>query len=59
VGGYELDALGAMTAYFHHHGLVGNPNALRWLLRRPPASLADFLSGELPKLDLPARRGGP
>jgi uncharacterized protein YbjT (DUF2867 family) len=56
VGGYELDALGGMTAYFHSHGLVGNPNALRWVLGRPPATLADFLSTELPKLDLPARR---
>jgi uncharacterized protein YbjT (DUF2867 family) len=59
VGGYELEALGAEAVYFHGHGLVGNPNALRWLLGRSPTTLAGFLRSELPKLDLPTRRGSP
>jgi NAD(P)H dehydrogenase (quinone) len=57
LGGYELEAQGAIVSYYHGHGLVGNPNALTWLLGRPPANLADFLIAEVPKLDLPSRRG--
>lgn len=43
VGGYALDARAAMITYYDRHGLVGNPNALTWLLRRPPRTLTDFL----------------
>jgi uncharacterized protein YbjT (DUF2867 family) len=57
LGGYELEAQGAMVTYYHGHGLVGNPNALTWLLGRPPTKLTDFLTAEVPKLELPGRRG--
>jgi len=43
VGGYALDARAAMMTYYDRHGLVGNPNALTWLLRRPPRTLMEFL----------------
>lgn len=56
-GGYLLDAVGGMTAYYHRHGLVGNPNTLAWLLGRPPTGLADFLRAEVREPDSPARRG--
>lgn len=36
------DTLSRMFAYYAAHGLVGNPNALRWLLGRAPATLAAF-----------------
>jgi uncharacterized protein YbjT (DUF2867 family) len=48
MGGYELEASGAMVTYLRAHGLVGNPNALRWVLARPPARLSDFFADELP-----------
>ncbi len=43
LGGYALDARAAMMTYYDRHGLVGNPNALTWLLRRPPRTLTEFL----------------
>jgi NAD(P)H dehydrogenase (quinone) len=57
LGGYELEAQGAIVSYYHSHGLVGSPNALSWLLGRRPNNLSDFLATEVPKLDLPGRRG--
>lgn len=38
---YARATLLAMFRYYADHGLVGNPNVLRWLLGRPPATLAD------------------
>jgi hypothetical protein len=32
-----------MFRYYENHGLVGNPNALLWLLGRVPNGLAVFL----------------
>jgi uncharacterized protein YbjT (DUF2867 family) len=31
-----------MFLYYGRHGLIGNPNTLRWLLGRAPTSLAEF-----------------
>jgi len=44
LGEQERAALAAMFRYYAEHGLIGNPNALRWLLGRAPASLATFLA---------------
>jgi hypothetical protein len=43
VGEHERATLAAMFRYYAQHGLVGNPNTLRWLLRRAPHGLAQFL----------------
>ena len=43
VGGHERATLAAMFRYYAHYGLVGNPNALRWLLGRAAHDLAEFL----------------
>jgi NAD(P)H dehydrogenase (quinone) len=43
VGGFALEARAAMARYFDRHGMVGNPNALTWLLRRPPLTLDGYL----------------
>jgi NAD(P)H dehydrogenase (quinone) len=40
---YERATLAAMFRYYAAHGLVGNPNTLRWLLGRAPTSLTSFL----------------
>jgi hypothetical protein len=32
-----------MFRYYAAHGLIGNPNALSWLLGRAPTGLAAFL----------------
>jgi uncharacterized protein YbjT (DUF2867 family) len=56
VGGYALEALGAMVVYYDRHGLTGNPNVLTWLLGRPPTDLAACLRAELHQHDAPARR---
>ena len=44
---YALDTLSRMFRYYARHGLVGNPNVLRLLLGRKPATLADFARREL------------
>jgi len=43
LGDYQILALVKMFCYYESHGLIGNPNALRYLLRKPPASFADFV----------------
>jgi len=40
---YERTTLAAMFRYYADYGLIGNPNALRWLLGRGPTDLARFL----------------
>ena len=45
VGAHERATLAAMFRYYAQHGLVGNPNTLRWLLGRAPRDLAGFLGG--------------
>lgn len=39
---YQRATLVKMFRYYAHHGLIGNPNSLRWLLGREPNSLAHF-----------------
>jgi uncharacterized protein YbjT (DUF2867 family) len=39
---YAAENLVKMFKYYDQWGLVGNPNALRWLLRREPNSLEMF-----------------
>src|SRR5262245_35755300 len=46
MGDYERATLAAMFRYYAEHGLIGNPNTLRWLLGRAPTSLASFLERE-------------
>ncbi|WP_315834155.1 SDR family oxidoreductase [Bradyrhizobium prioriisuperbiae] len=41
----ERDTLISMFRYYERHGLAGNSNVLRWLLVRPPTSLAAFVCG--------------
>ncbi|MGQ0604925.1 MAG: SDR family oxidoreductase [Anaerolineales bacterium] len=41
---YVIATLKAMFLYYERFGLCGNPNVLRWLLRRESTSLADFVS---------------
>jgi uncharacterized protein YbjT (DUF2867 family) len=43
IGEHERNTLAAMFRYYAAHGLIGNPNALRWLLGRAPNDLAHFL----------------
>jgi uncharacterized protein YbjT (DUF2867 family) len=43
MGGHERATLAAMFRYYARHGLVGNPNTLRWLLGRAPNDLPHFL----------------
>jgi uncharacterized protein YbjT (DUF2867 family) len=43
MGAYERATLAAMFRYYASYGLIGNPNALRWLLGRAPNDLTGFL----------------
>ena len=43
MGEYERATLAAMFAYYAAHGLIGNPNALAWLIGRAPRDLAHVL----------------
>jgi hypothetical protein len=40
---YAVENLVKMFEYYDKWGLVGNPNVLRWLLKREPASLEAFV----------------
>ena len=46
MGEYERATLAAMFRYYAEHGLIGNPNTLRWLLGRAPTGLASFFERE-------------
>lgn len=43
---YALEGLIRMFEYYDQWGLKGNPNMLRWLLRREPTSLESFIRKE-------------
>jgi NAD(P)H dehydrogenase (quinone) len=51
-GDPERETLAAMFRYYARHGLVGNPNTLRWLLGRAPTDLAGFLRGVATRSDI-------
>lgn len=44
IGEYALENLIRMFAYYDQWGLMGNPNVLKWLLKREPVSLASFIA---------------
>ena len=46
---YKTNNLTRMFAYYNQWGLAGNPNILRWLLRRKPISLESFIERILRK----------
>ena len=43
----RIEAMATMNRHYSAHGLVGNPNVLRWLLGREPTTYADFVRREL------------
>lgn len=43
----RIETMLAMNAHYDAHGLVGNPNVLRWILGREPTAFADFVGREL------------
>ena len=50
-GEYALENLVRMFEYYDQWGLVGNPNVLRWLLRREPTSVEAFIERTLKEHD--------
>jgi hypothetical protein len=44
----RLETMCLMNAHYDAHGLIGNPNVLRWILGREPTRFADFVKRELP-----------
>jgi len=42
LGDHQRATLIRMFHYYERHGLIGNPNILRWLLGREPTALAEF-----------------
>ena len=44
----RIEVMTKMNAHYDAHGLVGNPNVLRWLLGREPTRFAEFVRRELP-----------
>jgi uncharacterized protein YbjT (DUF2867 family) len=44
----RIETMCLMNAHYSAHGLVGNPNVLRWILGREPTPFADFVRRELP-----------
>ncbi len=43
MGEYERHTLAAMFRYYADYGLIGNSNALSWLLGRAPHTIAHFI----------------
>lgn len=43
----RMETMCLMNAHYDAHGLVGNPNVLRWLLGRQPNDFAGFVRREL------------
>jgi uncharacterized protein YbjT (DUF2867 family) len=50
MGEYEARTLAAMFRYYAAHGLIGNSNALCWLLGRDPHDFASFVNHIRPYL---------
>jgi uncharacterized protein YbjT (DUF2867 family) len=44
----RIETMTKMNEHYDSHGLVGNPNVLRWLLGREAARFAEFVRRELP-----------
>jgi uncharacterized protein YbjT (DUF2867 family) len=44
MGEHQRATLAAMFRYYAQHGLIGNPQTLRWLLGRAPNNLAHFVA---------------
>ena len=44
LGDYAVATLVKMFRYYERYGFWGNPNVLRWLLRRPPTPFATFVA---------------
>jgi uncharacterized protein YbjT (DUF2867 family) len=51
MGEYAIENLIRMFEYYDKWGLTGNPNVLRWILRREPASLETFVERSLKERD--------
>ncbi len=47
LGGYQVETLIKMFEFYGQHGFAGNSNVLRWLLGRPPTSLAEFIQRQI------------
>jgi uncharacterized protein YbjT (DUF2867 family) len=43
----RIETMSLMNMHYDAHGLVGNPNVLRWILGREPKRLAEFVVQEL------------
>jgi hypothetical protein len=48
---YGFENLIRMFEYYDRWGLIGNPNVLRWLLKREPTSLESFIRQSLKERD--------
>lgn len=51
MSGYAVEGLIKMFEYYDRWGLVGNPNVLKWLLKREPTSLETFAQRVIKKRD--------
>jgi uncharacterized protein YbjT (DUF2867 family) len=43
----RINTMSQMNAHYDRHGLIGNPNVLRWILGREPNDFAGFVEREL------------
>jgi uncharacterized protein YbjT (DUF2867 family) len=44
----RITGMTRMNRHYDGHGLIGNPNVLRWILGREPGRFADYVVRELP-----------
>ncbi len=44
----RIEGMTRMNAHYDAHGLIGNPNVLRWIVGREPTRFADYVVRELP-----------
>ncbi|MDG2034493.1 MAG: hypothetical protein P8J29_11180, partial [Rhodospirillales bacterium] len=43
----RLQTMLKMNAHYDAHGLIGNPNVLRWILGREPTLFREFVTRDL------------
>ncbi len=45
----RIETMCRMNAHYDAHGLIGNPNVLRWVLKREPTGFDAFVVREMPR----------
>ena len=48
---HSVDGCRRLFLYYNHHGLLGSPNVMRWILGREPMSFEEWLTNRVAQLN--------